>query len=809
MIGENSLLNGRYRLGKRIGQGGFAQVFLATDELLKRRVAVKVLNSELTEDESFLGRFEREAQSIAGLEHPNILGVYDYGQAEDTAYLVMPFVEGGTLHDLLRRERRLSLPVINNYLQQAAQALDYAARRNIVHRDIKPQNILLRQEDDHLFLADFGIAKVISSASSQSRTGIIGTLSYMAPEQLGGNVGRTTDIYALGCVLFQMLTGQLPFVGPTEQVIYGHLTLPVPSLLERSQGTLPPNLQTVLDKALAKKPEDRYQTAAELAAAFGAAISGKTAVGPEAATLPFDATLPMSPSEARNAPYYVQPGTLEYGGYTPPQAPAQPYNTSPPQYNPPPPQSGTYVPLPAQPPQYQTPQQYNRPPAEARPGGAGAGSGRPPVYYENAPANYNTYPSTPTPQPPRRGGAPLLLGLSALVGLVIVGVVAFVVFSSNTSKPPNPTGVAVVTNTPGGVATSPAGTTPAGLATTVVGPTASDLPTVTSQPITGLPLLTTAPVATTLPPTTAPAVTTVAPTTLAPTTLAPTTAPVVTTPAPTKSPVSVFGNQIAFAAPDDSKHWDIYTVKADGSGQPVKLINREYDVISPSFSPDGQWVAYVLDKDKNHRQIRKVKVDGSSDQELTSIDHRNEYPVWTSNGQQILFISSRNYDAGSGNSDAFVMDSTGKNPQLLFAKSGVVSQASDLLAFVRYNGKSHDLLISEQGKPERPIIADGTECDFPTISPDGSQIAYTHGFNNDRAIYLSDRYGYDNRRVSPAGQVATNPSWSPDGKTLAYVVLNGGDGIWEIYSVDLSNGIGQPRKVFANSKAKFYIAWGR
>jgi serine/threonine-protein kinase len=341
MITENSLLNTRYRLDKKIGQGGFAQVFLSTDQLLKRRVAVKVLNSELTEDENFLARFEREAQSIASLEHPNILGVYDYGQAEGTAYLVMPYIEGGTLHDKLRRERKLSLAETSYYLQQAAAALDYAHRRNIVHRDIKPQNMMLRTEDNRLLLGDFGIAKVLGGASSHSGTGVMGTLAYMSPEQLEGHATIVTDVYALGCVLFQMLTGQLPYTGGTEMVVMGHLTRPVPSIVERSNGELPSGLQPIIERALAKRPEDRYQTAGELARAFQAIAAGNVylsgqvstpvsgvsptlAATPSAEQTPFARPVTGQPSvnsDNSQLPTVAQPYTPS-GAYTRPATPA-------------------------------------------------------------------------------------------------------------------------------------------------------------------------------------------------------------------------------------------------------------------------------------------------------------------------------------------------------------------------------------------------------------------------------------------------------------------------------------------------------
>ncbi|MFN8537429.1 MAG: FHA domain-containing serine/threonine-protein kinase [Thermomicrobiales bacterium] len=257
-IAAGTILNGRYRLDRSIGQGGFARVFLANDLALKRPIAVKVMNVELVGEstiDDFLARFANEAQAIANLDHPHILAIHDFGQLGATGFLVMPFVAGGTLADALRSRGRFTPQVAARYLRQVATALDYAHRRNLVHRDIKPQNMLLRDEDDHLLLADFGIAKVISATSAQSRTGVVGTIAYMAPEQFQGQVSRATDVYALGCVLFQWLTGKLPFGGSTEEVIYGHISAPVP-LLANSGADLPPAAQAVIARALAKRSED-------------------------------------------------------------------------------------------------------------------------------------------------------------------------------------------------------------------------------------------------------------------------------------------------------------------------------------------------------------------------------------------------------------------------------------------------------------------------------------------------------------------------------------------------------------------------
>ncbi len=274
--GVGTVLNGRYRLDRLLGRGGFALVFLATDLTLRRQVAVKVLHAELTEDQGhdFLARFTQEARAVAVLDHPNILSIHDYGEALGTIYLVMPYVDGGTLHDRLRAVTRVGPADAGRYLRQVAAALDYAHRRNLVHRDIKPQNMLLRAEDDHLLLADFGIAKVISGTSAQSRTSVMGTIAYMAPEQFEGIVSPATDIYALGCVLFQLLTGQVPFDGSTEQVIFSHLQKPLPRLAERSIAGLPAAIQEVLERAVAKRPDARYRTAGEFSAAYDAALAG-------------------------------------------------------------------------------------------------------------------------------------------------------------------------------------------------------------------------------------------------------------------------------------------------------------------------------------------------------------------------------------------------------------------------------------------------------------------------------------------------------------------------------------------------------
>ncbi|HEX5502687.1 MAG TPA: serine/threonine-protein kinase, partial [Thermomicrobiales bacterium] len=296
MIAAGAVLDGRYRLDHLLARGGFARVFLGSDLRLRRYVAIKVLHPELLDaplDQDFRARFATEAAVVARLDHPNILGVHDYGEAEGTLYLVMPYVAGGTLEDRLRGTPGLGLDLAGHYLRQAAAALDYAHGHGVVHRDVKPQNMLLHADGDRLLLADFGIARLIDAATAlRSRTATLGTLAYMAPEQFQGRAGPATDVYALGCVLFQLLTGEVPYTGPTEQVMFAHVWGAIPSVVERSRGSAPAALQAVVDRALAKRPEERFPSAGALVAAFDAAVG-------EAAPAPARADPPPVPPKTR------------------------------------------------------------------------------------------------------------------------------------------------------------------------------------------------------------------------------------------------------------------------------------------------------------------------------------------------------------------------------------------------------------------------------------------------------------------------------------------------------------------------------
>jgi serine/threonine protein kinase len=259
-------LSGRYRVEREIGQGGMAVVFLAEALDERRRVAVKVLRPEVAR---FLGpeRFHREIETLRRLQHPRIVPVLDSNEAGALLFLVMPYVAGGNLRARLDREGQLSLPMVLSIAGDLATAIDYAHGENVLHRDIKPENVLL--EGSRALVCDFGLARAIDRSMLEplSSTGLVlGTPAYMSPEQAvaDGVLGPACDVYALGCVLYEMLTGELPFTGPNAQaVIARHLSEP-PRSMRAVRPELPAHVEDAVLAALAKTPAERPPSAADL-----------------------------------------------------------------------------------------------------------------------------------------------------------------------------------------------------------------------------------------------------------------------------------------------------------------------------------------------------------------------------------------------------------------------------------------------------------------------------------------------------------------------------------------------------------------
>ncbi|HEX3686052.1 MAG TPA: Stk1 family PASTA domain-containing Ser/Thr kinase [Gaiellaceae bacterium] len=268
-----SVFDGRYRIERKLGAGGMADVYLAEDQELGRRVAIKILNDRHAADDSFIERFRREAKNAAGLSHPNIVSIYDRGEAEGTYYIAMEYLDGRSLKELIVGRGPAPIKTAIDYARQILAAVGFAHKHGIVHRDIKPHNVLVNPEG-RLKVTDFGIAR--SGASQMTEVGsIIGTAQYLSPEQArGAPVDQTSDLYSVGVVLYEMLTGQVPFTGDTPlEIAMKHLS-EVPKPPSELRPEVPHDLDSVVLRALAKDPSERYQSAEEMDADLARVAEG-------------------------------------------------------------------------------------------------------------------------------------------------------------------------------------------------------------------------------------------------------------------------------------------------------------------------------------------------------------------------------------------------------------------------------------------------------------------------------------------------------------------------------------------------------
>jgi eukaryotic-like serine/threonine-protein kinase len=316
-----TLFDGRYKIERRLGSGGMATVYLAEDQELGRRVAIKILNDRHAHDEQFVERFRREAKNAAALSHPNIVSIYDRGEAEGTYYIAMEHLDGRSLKELIVSRGPAPIPVAIDYARQILAALRFAHRNGIVHRDIKPHNVLVDSEG-RVKVTDFGIARAGAASQMTEAGSIVGTAQYLSPEQARGtNVDQRSDIYSLGIVLYELLTGTVPFTGDTPvEIAMKHISeTPAPPSATRSE--IPHDLDLVVTRALAKDPADRYQSAEEMDAdlervARGVAISRETE---ESATQILAA--PTTVMSAATAATMVQPALRGAVAPAPPPPP--------------------------------------------------------------------------------------------------------------------------------------------------------------------------------------------------------------------------------------------------------------------------------------------------------------------------------------------------------------------------------------------------------------------------------------------------------------------------------------------------------
>ena len=264
MITRGQKINDRYQIIRSIGEGGMANVYLAHDTILDRDVAVKILRGDLADDEKFVRRFQREAIAASSLSHPNIVEMYDVGEDNGKYYIVMEYVEGKTLKSLIKKRGALTLPEVIDIMQQLTSAISCAHDSNIIHRDIKPQNVLIK-EDGIVKITDFGIAMALNSNELTQTNSVMGSVHYLPPEQANGK-GATlkSDIYSLGIVMFELLTGKLPFRGENAvEIAIKQMKNQIPSVCSMNEN-IPQSVENIILKACAKNPKNRYNTVKDM-----------------------------------------------------------------------------------------------------------------------------------------------------------------------------------------------------------------------------------------------------------------------------------------------------------------------------------------------------------------------------------------------------------------------------------------------------------------------------------------------------------------------------------------------------------------
>lgn len=264
MLSKGQKINERYEIIKSIGEGGMANVYLANDNILDRKVAIKVLRGDLSADEKFIRRFEREAQSVSNLSHKNIVEVYDVGVEDNEHYIVMEYIEGKTLKQLLKKRESLTLTEVIDIMTQLTDGMAHAHESYIIHRDIKPQNIMI-QDDGLIKITDFGIAMALNATQLTQTNSVMGSVHYLPPEQASGK-GATikSDIYSIGILMYELLTGNVPFKGDNAvEIALKHMKDKIPSIRKQNPA-IPQSVENILLKATAKNPRNRYDTVREM-----------------------------------------------------------------------------------------------------------------------------------------------------------------------------------------------------------------------------------------------------------------------------------------------------------------------------------------------------------------------------------------------------------------------------------------------------------------------------------------------------------------------------------------------------------------
>ncbi len=829
---------GKYLIQQEIGRGGMARVYRAQDTVLQRPVALKVLASALSADPEFARRFEREAITAANLRHPAVVTIFDVGEADGLRYIAMEYIGGRSLSDVLAEYGRLSLPLATAIVAPVAEALDFAHRHGMVHRDVKPHNILI-DTDGRVLLTDFGIAIDPSDGGERlTRAGMfMGTPEYISPEQAQAQplTGRS-DLYSLGIVLYEMLAGRVPFQGGTAQQIMGHISQPPPPITAIDPAA-PPELDHLFARVLAKDPAQRLERAGSITEALryilrrynmvpatredlaALAIPRDSSAGRATVAMPRPSPAPQTqpasppaPAPAAPAPFPIAEvfGDRRGGGGTqpppPPQGPTMPMATPP---------GGT--------------------PLRAT-GGSRAQTGQ-----RSAPRAYGSGGDdfVPPRLPPRRGyaddggsNAPwtlLALGAIALVTILLVillarGDLGDLLTSPQPSRNPfEPT--ATTTELPSPTSEPLASPTtvpplqftiqpltptfdPAELPTEEPTPAPPPEPTPTEEPtVTEEPTPTEEPTVTEEPtpePTATPTSTPVGPTATPEPTSTPLTLPTAT-PFPTGVPTPVgAAGRLIFAEPTVLNVIDL-------AGATTTPITTTIDSIGPSaLSPDGATLLVdAIDPATGQRHIFAIdRVTGQAER-LTDDAGEHFHPAWRPDGRMIAYAVRQNDRTDIWTLDLDtdetrrVTNGPGDSQYPSFSRNG----ARILFESNRENGIWAIYTMDARGGHVERVTApeETAQQRMPRWSPDNAEIAYVS--DRDRAdggfdLYVETDSGTDRLTSLPQGSVA-GPAWSPDGALIAFHSnQNGND---DIYVIDRAGG--QPRPVRATSADERWPVW--
>jgi serine/threonine-protein kinase len=768
---------GQYEITALLGRGGMATVYRARQASMGRDVAIKVIKPELSETPDFVERFAREARTVASLSHPHILKVFDYGQHGELVFLVMELLVGGSLADLIL-QGPLSLQATTRITDQIASALDYAHELGIIHRDLKPQNVLLDSRGN-AHLTDFGIAKIMS-ATALTQSGVaMGTPSYMAPEQWQGlPLDGRADVYALGVMLFEMLTGQLPFSAETPfSLMHKHVSEPPPPI-RALRADLPTSIEAVLIRALAKNREQRYASAGDLASDAKVAISGTAPISPPPSTPSDYPTLVETPPDQLRAELQA--------AKTARRAPATPQAS----------QSDT--------------QERAQP---LLPAWAIAGIGAVVLILVGLGLFASGILNPPTATPslaPISTTAVVVAETQTTIPAATTGVptatiappttAAPIVAASSTPPAPAPTTAAPPTTTVPQTTSAPtatsttAATTPPTATATQAQPNVS---TLAAQTLAARATLTaTANVVNTLNAAVAMTETAIAVTlstatpTITPTPTATTPPPPTATSAPTitatAAPRAEPTGQIAFGCKCGPRY-QVHAIDPANPATPSTPLLRSpgSDDFGPGWSADGSQIAFTTNRAGNN-EIYAMNADGSNLRRLTNHPADDYGPAWSPDGLLIAFHSNR-----GGNFEIWVMNSAdGSNLRRLTNSPGIDadptwSHDGTKIAFFSNRSNSPGIYVMDvNGGNVKRLTPAGLEGSDPAWSPDGTQIVFTVPVNRQPTLYIMNADGVNPHPLLQEGQADDQAAWSPDSQYIVFRSKRGGK--TGLYIVDTS-----------------------